>query len=459
MIMAEQTIWCKHGLLPGGWREGVCLQISADGMIQRVGTGHLQDADTVLDGAVVPGMPNLHSHGFQRLMAGLTGVRRDGVDSFWGWRQVMYDFANRLTPPQLADCAAWLYAEMLCAGYTSCAEFHYLHHQPGGQAYGQPAEMSLQVLAAADDAGIGLTLLPVLYQVAGFGKDQVEAQQLRFHNTLQQYLTLLDDCQEAVNRHSLQRLGAAPHSLRAVPRASLAALLEQLPDPDMPVHIHIAEQAAEVEDCLREYGARPLAWLLDHAPVDQRWCLVHATHINSAELERAARSGAIAGLCPTTEADLGDGYFKAREWLAGEGQLGIGSDSNLRVSVSEELRLLEFNERLRSGHRQLLRTPDQPCGRFLYQHAALAGARALGQPVGQLSEGCRADLVELDTRHPLLAARSGDEWLESFVFAGGKDMIRSVFVGGRQRVSEGRHQQAERLRGRYLSALKALRGT
>lgn len=454
--MSDRSIWCRHALLPDGWHENVRLDLSADGLIVEARPAERRRAEVTLDGVVVPGMPNLHSHGFQRLMVGLTGERRTGVDSFWGWRRAMYDFANRLTPEQLSDCMGWVYAEMLCAGYTSCAEFHYLHHQPDGTPYARRAEMSLRVLQAADEAGIAVSLLPVLYQASGFGSAGVEPHQRRFANSLDDYIELLADYDNAVRDSEWHRLGVAPHSLRAVPPESLSQLLRQLPEADTPIHIHVAEQPAEVEACLRQHGARPVEWLLANAPVGPHWCLVHATHMDEAECEQAAHTGAVAGLCPTTEADLGDGFFETPAWLAAGGVFGIGSDSNLRISVAEELRLLEFTARLRSGARQVLRSPELSCGRFLYQRAAIGGARALAQPVGQLASGCRADLVELDPGHPLLAGRHGDQWLEAYVFGGGEGMVRSVFVGGQQQVAEGRHRDQDRLRERFCKVSAVL---
>lgn len=454
--MSDHSVWCRHALLADGWHENVRLDLSAQGLISRASAGERRRADVTLDGVVIPGMPNLHSHGFQRLMAGLTGELGPGGDSFWGWRRTMYRFANRLTPEQLSDCMGWVYAEMLCAGYTSCAEFHYLHHQSNGTPYARRAEMSLRVLEAADQAGIAVTLLPVLYQASGFGSNGVETHQRRFANSLDDYFELLADCGNAVGASPRHQLGVAPHSLRAVPPGSLSELLGQLPATDTPIHIHVAEQPAEVEACLQELGARPVEWLLANAAVGPRWCLVHATHMDKAEREQAAQTGAVAGVCPTTEADLGDGVFETQAWLEAGGDFGIGSDSNLRISVAEELRLLEFNARLRSGLRQLLRSPELPCGRFLYQGAASGGARALAQPVGQLASGRRADLVELDPGHPLLAGRNGDQWLEAYVFGGGRDMIRSVFVAGQQQVAEGRHRDRDRLRDRFRKVSESL---
>ncbi|NND45068.1 MAG: formimidoylglutamate deiminase [Xanthomonadales bacterium] len=454
--MPERGIWCAKALLPGGWCESVRLVLTADGVIRSVVEAPAAQGDVVLPGITIPGMPNAHSHGFQRLMTGLTGQLREGGDSFWGWRNTMYTLANRISPEQLADCMAFVYMEMLLAGYTSCVEFHYLHHQPDGRAYGQAAEMSLRVLAAADAAGISVTLAPVLYQVSGFGAAGPEAHQRRFSQSLDAYLALLDDCRHQLEGRPLHRLGVAPHSLRAVPLDALRALTGALPENDTPIHIHVAEQPAEVEACLEAHGARPVELLLDRVGLDRRWCLVHATHVTADECTRAARSGAVAGVCPSTEADLGDGFFGTPAWLDAGGRLAIGSDSNLRISPSEELRLLEFAARLRTGTRQVLRSPEQACGRFLYEHAAHGGAQALGQAVGQLDTGHRADLVELDAEHPLLVGRSQDEWLESYVFGGHEGMIRSVFVGGEQRVAEGRHPAEAALRERFASVTRAL---
>ncbi len=454
--MTDVRIYCHRVLLADGWKEHVVLGIGASGFIESLGTGTQSEADVILQGTVIPGMPNLHSHGFQRMMAGMTGAHRQHADSFWGWREAMYRLANKITPEQVEDCMAWVFAEMLTAGYTSCAEFHYLHHQPGGTSYDQRAELSLRVLAAANSAGLGLCLLPVLYCASGFGQHSTSAEQARFSHSLDGYLDLLQDCKQAVRGQVLHRVGIAPHSLRAVPAEILALLFDSVDDTELPVHIHIAEQIDEVQDCLAHLGARPVAWLLDNAPVNARWCLVHATHINDSERANAAASGAIAGLCPTTEADLGDGFFATAEWLDAGGRFGIGSDSNLRISVSEELRSLEYSERLRRGRRNVLRDEDGNCGRFLYEHSARAGAQALAQETGVLAGGRRADLVELDPAHPLLAGRDGDAVLESLVFAGGKDMVRSVFVGGRQLVTEGRHVDEVALRRRFDNAMQAV---
>ncbi len=442
--MTERFIQCAQALLPEGWSADVCLHLDAAGMIRSVSRGTPQNASEVLDGPVIPGMPNLHSHGFQRLMAGLTRPVRPGGDDFWGWRQAMYRLAERITPEQLEHCLAHVYVAMLKGGYTSCAEFHYLHNGPGGKPYRDPAEMSLRVLAAADAARMPLTLLPVLYRAGGFGQ-ALQAPQQRFALTLEQYLALVDTCRRHTGGQALAAVGVAPHSLRAVPRDELQRLLSALAGVSLPIHIHVAEQQAEVQDCLAHYGARPVEWLLQNFEINRNWCLVHATHMTSIEVRTAAATGAIAGLCPTTEADLGDGCFEARDWLDAGGWLGIGSDSNLRISACEELRLLEFTERLRRQRRHVL----DDVGTSLYLHAARSGAAALGQAVGQLAPGCRADLVELDASHPLIAGQTGDEALETYVFAGGSDMIRSVHVAGECVVERGRHEQEALFEGRF----------
>ncbi|MDX1459700.1 MAG: formimidoylglutamate deiminase [Xanthomonadales bacterium] len=453
--MAETAIYCAHVLLEDGWAQDRLIHCDEHGMIRSISEGRRDQAREVLQGPVVPGMPNLHSHAFQRLMTGLTGAKGAGRDSFWTWRQAMYGFANRITPEQLEDCAAWLFAEMLTAGYTSCAEFHYVHHQKNGQPFDQPAEMSARILAASDHGGMPLTLLPVLYQVSGFGAADANPEQARFAHDLDAYLRLVSAASDLAAAASHARVGYAPHSLRAVPASSIRELGSVMNSEDV-IHIHIAEQPAEVEDCLAHTGQRPVAWLLDHANLGSHWCLVHATHVEPEEIRGMASTGAIAGLCPTTEADLGDGVFDAVRFTDAGGSFGIGSDSNLVVSPVSELQLLEFTQRLMRRERNCLREGDWPTGRYLWQHAAKAGAQALGQPCGALGPGLRADLVELNPDHPLLAERSGDEVLETWVMSGTAALVRTVFTAGQARVREGRHVDYDALAGRYRDAVHAL---
>jgi len=449
-------IYCKTLLQGERWRSDAVLRVAQDGVIGAIEQGSPRSADIVLPGVVVPGMPNAHSHSFQRLIAGLTGPQGNQRDSFWSWREAMYRTANRISPVQFGAVAQWVFVEMLRAGFTSCAEFHYLHHQPGGETYADPAEMSIRVIEAASVSGIGLTLLPVLYCSAGFGQEQVSEEQKRFANTPEQYLRLLETCRNAIGNRTLVELGMAPHSLRAVPPELLQEVLQSWPDQRCPVHIHIAEQPAEIEACQAHLGARPVEYLLGRFAVDRRWCLVHATHMTPDETQAAAKSGATAGLCPTTEADLGDGVFRTAEWLQAGGSLAVGSDSNVRISVAEELRLLEYNERLRSGQRNVLTDNVMSCGRFLYQHAARSGGVALGQAVGCLDTGFRADLVELDGDHELLAGRSPDAALDSWVFAGDNSMLSSVWVAGRRMVTRGRHTAASNCRAAFAQAMKEM---
>lgn len=454
--MIEREIFCEDALTPAGWSGPTRVCIDDRGFIAGIESLTGQGSGQTLRGPLVPGMPNLHSHAFQRQMAGLTETGGGQDSHFWTWREAMYRVANRINPEQLQAIAAWLQAEMLEAGFTSCAEFHYLHHRPDGQPYDERTAMSSSLLGAADATGMALTLLPVLYCRSGFGAHTVSDHQRRFFNTPEGFMDLLIDCVRQIAHHPRHRVGWAPHSLRAVSPDQLEEVLNAESARGLPLHIHVAEQAAEVDECLSFYGARPVQLLLDRYPVDSRWCLVHATHMIESELRAAARSGAVAGLCSTTEADLGDGFFDAVQWLASGGKFGIGSDSNLRVCVSEELRLLEFGCRLRTQQRNVLADEGRSCGRSLFQRAVEGGAEALGQPVGRIEAGCRADLVELDSRHVLLAGRQKDALLDSWIFAGGQTMVRSVWVGGELRVEEGRHRAKDELAKPFRRAMKEL---
>jgi len=452
--MAEQQLRCRSVLTGSGWLEHAFIDVGADGLVRSVGALP-QNAATDF-GHVIPGMPNLHSHAFQRQMAGLSGMPGPHGDSFWSWRELMYGLALRIQPEQLQAIAAFLQAEMLENGYTSCAEFHYLHHQADGRPYDNPLEMSGRIVAAADQSGIALTLLPVLYSRSGFTSQDVTDRQRRFRNTTEQYVDLWQRCTAMLQGHRLHRTGLALHSLRAVAATQMKEVLQACSQVNQPIHIHIAEQMREVAECQEVLGARPVAWLLDQQPVDQHWCLVHATHMDCAETTAALNSKAVIGLCPSTEADLGDGYFDIAKWFESSGSLGIGSDSNLRLAVNEELRMLEFQARLHSGKRNVLVENGFSCGRSLYQRALAGGAQALGQNVGCIAPGYRADLVELEPEHMLLAGRSGDTLVDSWMLAGDQSMIRSVWVAGEQRVREGRHRDREVLQEASKNAMLEL---
>lgn len=460
-----QALWAEHALLPGGWAAQVLLRWDDAGVLTAVDSGQSAPAGvTVAPGPVLPGMPNLHSHAFQRALAGLTEWRSREDDSFWSWRTLMYRLASRLTPAQLQAMATALYVEMLEAGYTSVCEFHYLHHQPDGRPYAEPAEMSLALLRAAQQAGIGLTLLPVLYQRSGFGARAALPEQARFVHETEALLTLLQRLQPLCAAHGA-RLGLAPHSLRAVPPAALQEAVAGLHalDPTAPVHIHVAEQQAEVQACLDWSGQRPVAWLLDHAPVDARWCLVHATHMDAHEYRSAAARGAVAGLCPTTEANLGDGIFDLSAWQAHGGAWGVGSDSHIAVDPAEDLMLLEYSQRLATLRRNVAATPARPeVAEQLWLAAVAGGAQAAARPVAGLAAGQSADLLVLDARHPLLGGLRPAQMLASHVFASSRRRaIAEVWRAGQRLVvrtgtAEAAHRLAPQAQAGFVHARRQL---
>ncbi|MEO6801598.1 MAG: formimidoylglutamate deiminase [Rhodanobacter sp.] len=436
---------------PGGWEADAALDVSDTGIL-------LEDAGGVAEPIgrwVVPGMPNLHSHAFQRAMAGLAERKGKSEDSFWSWRETMYGFAARIGPDQLRAIAAQLYVEMLKAGYTRVCEFHYLHHQAEGTPYAPREAMSLALVEAAREAGIGLTLLPVLYMSGGFDGRPLGERQRRFGHEVEAYLRLLEKLQ--MLECGGLRVGIALHSLRAVPEEALREVLASGLANDRPIHIHIAEQIGEVQDCLAMRGARPVEWLFAHADVDARWCLVHATHLTEAETAQIAGSGAVAGLCPSTEANLGDGLFPLAAYLDAGGTLGIGSDSHISVSPVEELRWLEYGQRLQTRHRNIAaRHPGDSVGETLWRAALRGGARASGVAIGELREGARADLIVLDESSPLLVARDERSILDSFLFAGNTPLVRDVMCGGQWMVRNFLHRDEARIAARYRTVVEML---
>ncbi|MDB5360527.1 MAG: N-formimino-L-glutamate deiminase [Rhodospirillales bacterium] len=434
------VLFAESALLPQGWARDVRLTIDdATGDFAAVEVDADPAGATRLDGPVLPGMPNLHSHAFQRAMAGLAEAAELDPGSFWSWRQIMYRFAEALTPDDLSTIATQLQIEMLKAGYTAVAEFHYLHNAPDGRPYADPAELSRALLAAAGRSGIGMTLLPVLYQTSGFGGQPPSEGQRRFILSTDRFLSLVAELTQATAGDGQFRVGVAPHSLRAVTPDALAAVLAGI-EPTAPVHIHIAEQVREVDECVAWSGARPVEWLLRHQPVDRRWCLVHATHLTPVERDGLARSGAVAGLCPTTEANLGDGLFPLEAFQAAGGRWGIGSDSHVSVSPIEELRWLEYGRRLSTLRRNVAALPGQSTGAALWSRALDGGTIACGRRIGALEPGHRADLLVLDGDHPVTYGRGGDRLVDALVFAGNANLVRHVLVGGRWRVRDGRHE-------------------
>jgi formimidoylglutamate deiminase len=466
--MTVQLLFAESALLPDGWAGDVLFEIGADGTLLAVlANASAHDGAAAAPragGPVVPGMPNLHSHAFQRAMAGLTeqlGQTGAGGDSFWTWRQVMYGFVGRLTPDQVQAIAAQLYVEMLKAGYTAVGEFHYLHHDPEGRPYADFAEMSERIVTAAQSTGIGLTHLPVLYGYGGFGGQPAGGGQRRFLHDVNNYLRLINRLLQRHANNPQVRIGMAPHSLRAVTAEMLKEAVRGLDELDgaAPIHIHIAEQVKEVEDCRAWSNQRPVEWLLNHQPLSARWCLVHATHMTEGETGRLARTGAIVGLCPTTEGNLGDGFFQAPEFLRNGGAFGIGSDSHISVSPVEELRWLEYGQRLLYRRRNMLAAggnESPSVGAALYRAALAGGAQALGRPIGRLAPGYRADLVVIDPEKPALIGKAGDVLLDAMVFAGNENPVRDVMVGGRWVVTEGHHVAEHLVLSRYRAALEQL---
>jgi formiminoglutamate deiminase len=435
------SLWFEKALLKSGWQSNVLLTIE-NGRITSIETNTMPQGERHAIG--VPGMPNLHSHAFQRVIAGLTERRTSEQDSFWSWREQMYKFQARIGPDELQTIAALAYMEMMEAGFTRVGEFHYLHHGIDGRAFADPAEMAGRIVAAAEVTGIGLTLLPVFYAHSGFGGLPPAPGQARFIHDLEGFQRLLDANRKQAARLDDAVVGIAPHSLRAVRPDELTALVPMAQG--APIHIHIAEQVKEVEDCLAHTGQRPVEWLMDHMPVGAQWCLVHATHLTPEETARLAKSGAIAGLCPITEANLGDGVFPARDYLKQGGRFGIGSDSNVLISAAEELRLLEYGQRLIYRERNVLANPSS--GEALYLNAVKGGGQALGAD-RWLRVGGPADIVSLDADHPAFAVQTFDKILDSFVFASARSPIDCVWRFGRKQVEGGRHIKRDAILADY----------
>lgn len=441
-------------LLPSGWANDVQVVITA-GAIAAVTADVAPTSGDERHALALPGLASLHSHAFQRGMAGLAELRGDSTDTFWTWRETMYRFALEMTPDDVAAVATLLHVEMLEQGFTRVGEFHYLHHDRDGTPYADLAEMASRIAAASEASGIGLTLLPSFYAHGGFGGAAPHAGQRRFICSVDRFAALVEASRGVIAKLPGANLGLAPHSLRAVAPDELAAILPLAKDG--PIHIHAAEQVREVEDCLAWSGQRPVQWLLEHTPVDRRWCLIHATHMTDAEIAAFAGSGAVAGLCPVTEASLGDGIFPAREFCAAGGVFGVGTDSNVLVGIADELRQLEYGQRLKHRQRNVLSAgAGRSTGRSLFDNVLAGGAQALAQPTAGLVPGARADIVTLDMTHPSLAGRARDAVLDGWIFAGGSGAIDCVFAGGRKVVEGGRHRLREAARERFNAAVRRL---
>lgn len=449
-------LWFASALLPGGWSAAVRLTLS-DGLITRVETGAEPMASDERHGVAIPGLPNLHSHAFQRVMAGLTEHRDVASgDDFWTWREAMYRCADCLGPDDVEAVAALAFVEMLETGFTRVGEFHYLHHDPAGRPYADPAELATRIIAASTSSGIGLTLLPVFYAHADFGGLPPGSGQRRFVTDLDEFARLLDATHRAAASRPGCVIGIAPHSLRAVTPDELREVVPLAGTG--PIHIHVGEQIREVEDCLKWSGQRPVEWLLDNQPVDGRWCLIHATHATAAERSEIAAREAVVGLCPITESNLGDGIFDAQAFQAAGGRFGIGTDSNVLIDAAGELRQLEYTQRLQVRRRNVLAADSQrSTGRTLFDGTLHAGAQALGSG-GGLETGQPADIVTLATDHTSIASRDGDLLLDGWIFAARCGAIDGVWARGRRVVTGGRHVARETIERRFRTVLERFHG-
>jgi len=448
-------VWAEKALLENGWAENVRIETGTDGLIKSIEINQ-PAADGEKAGILLPAPANCHSHAFQRAMAGLTEKRGpDASDSFWTWRQLMFRFLNRLTPEHVEAIAAFVQMEMLEAGYSANVEFHYLHHQPGGTPYANPAEMAERIAAASATTGMGLTLLPVHYQYGGCDKRPLGDGQIRFGNTLAAYAELHAGSARALSHLPADsRIGVAPHSLRAVALEDLAQHASL--SGHNPLHMHLAEQIAEVEEIKAAYGKRPVELVLETMELNERRCFIHCTQMLPHETEGLARSGAVAGLCPITESSLGDGIFDGVRWAENGGAIAVGSDSNIRISLSEELRTLDYSQRLRDHSRAALASPQKSTGRRLIEAVNAGGAKASARNNGSLAVGKLADMMALDAGAVDLIGRTGDTILDCYIFAGDDRMVEDVWSAGRHMVSGGRHIKREAIVSAYARTMKEL---
>ena len=454
------TLFAETALLPDGWADNVLIEYDKDGWIVGVDSFKQKPANPaeveIAAGPLIPGMPNIHSHAFQRAMAGLAERASGKKDTFWSWRETMYRFLSFIEPEDMAALAAQVYVDMLKAGYTSVGEFHYIHHQPDGRPYSDRAILSREVIKAALETGIGITHLPSLYAFGGFGEKPSAEGQKRFLNNVPELMRIIGELHGEFRETPQVTIGLAHHSLRAVSPEMLlegtAAVRKLIPD--APIHIHAAEQMGEVEACLEWSGKRPVEWLLENANIDSRWCLVHCTHVTDAEIKGLAQSGAVAGICPTTEANLGDGIFPMVKFFNEGGTFAIGSDSHITVSVAEELRWMEYVQRLVYRERTLIKDHNIPSvGAMLYDRTLRGGAQALGRKAGKIEIGHRADFLVLDDKLPFMAGKLRDHLLDAFIFAANTNPIRDVMAGGRWVVKAGRHKREDVIAERFCKVM------
>ncbi len=447
-------VFANQAHLPDGWARNVQLEI-IEGKIASITKNSQPGVKSTQVDCLLPSLGNLHSHSFQRAMAGMTEFRAAGKESFWTWRDLMYRFLEKLTPEDYETIASLVFMEMLEAGFAAVGEFHYVHHQNKGKRFDQLSELSLRIFSAAKATGIGLTHLPVLYTYGGAGKQPLATEQKRFGNSVDELNQLIAEASEKVSLVNLDaQVGIAPHSLRATSPDDLTNFIAS--HPHGPVHIHISEQPKEVDDIKAWLGARPVDWLLENEHVNDRWCMVHATHMTDSETSKLARSGAVAGLCPITEANLGDGPFNGPVYLANNGAFGIGSDSNVHISLSEELRTLEYSQRLRDIHRNVLVDGVGSVGENLYLSAAIGGAQALGRNAGKIQIGMLADLTAINTNDMALCALNINQIFDGFCFAASDRVVTDVWAAGRHLVQEGLHINREQIQQNYIKSITRL---
>jgi formimidoylglutamate deiminase len=454
------SLFANDALLPAGWARDVLLEWDDGGMLTRVETGASDAGGPRAAGPVLPGMSNVHSHAFQRAMAGLAEWRGHPTDDFWTWREAMYDLVRRVEPDDLEAIAAHLYIEMLKHGYTAVGEFHYLHHRRDGAPYEERAELAERIVAGADASGIALTLLPVLYAYGGFGHRALDDAQRRFRGDAESIAALVRDLASWHAGRPAFRIGIAPHSVRAVDAMMLTQVVAAAKaiDPELPIHMHLAEQTGEVDACRDTHGVTPFAWIADLVDVDERWCFIHSTHVTPDEMRGMAARGASVGLCPVTESNLGDGIFDFAAWFGMGGRWGIGGDSHVSVSPFEELRTLEYSQRLRDRARNIAATERAPdVAANLWRGAARGGGDAIGQAIGRLESGARADLVVLDGDDADFENLPAPRALGVAMFSGARNRVRDVWVAGKQVVDGGRHAGEEPAAAAFRAALRRLR--
>ncbi|MFZ6801773.1 formimidoylglutamate deiminase [Undibacterium sp. Di24W] len=452
---STQTLFAQHALLPEGWVNNVRLHWDSQGNFSQIELAATPTAYEAQHTYVSPGMTNLHSHAFQRAMAGMTEIAGEGPDSFWTWRDLMYRYALAISPEQMQAIAAQLYSECLRHGYTSVCEFHYVHRAPEGVFYADIAETAKQVIAAANSTGMGISMLPVLYSYADFNQQPLRDDQRRFNTNVEQILQIIQALEP--QRNAQVEVGVAPHSLRAASTAQIAELVATIPA-GRPIHIHIAEQMREVNACLAATGKRPVELLFATQSVDERWCLVHATHLNQVEVAKMAASKSVAGICTSTEGNLGDGFFELPDYIRAQGRFGIGTDSHASQSVVEEIRWLEYGQRLKAQGRNIASvTGQRRVADYLWQQCLQGGAQASGRKVGQLKLAHRADFIIFDDQHPNLQNLDVADVLGSVVFTGNDNLIRDVYVGGQQVVAAGRHREQAQINANYVACMRQLR--